>query len=227
MASGAHQGMTDPADETLTPAGLSSPRAPSIGLPRAFTSGWSSPPTPPRPEDVVSSTSKQRQQVLGSPRLDGFNGPPGEISFAALGLTSATHPQASAGGLSSAGSIASPLFGSEDGSQDGDDSGRKRAGEEAEGEDEGRRADGGDGSDLTAGPSDATGGSLEADKGATGSAAGGAIPRIMTPSGSKNTGLGLGRRLKKALSIIDDETIQDEEEKRRRSFREATGDGED
>lgn len=129
-------------DDILTPAGLLSPRTPATGLSRG-RSGAPSASSQNQRDSYVSTGNS-----LPSPRLNAANGPGaesnhtgggvGEISFAALGLTSATHPQAFAApsALGSAGSIGSPLFGSEDGSQQGDaadTSERKTAGDREDG----------------------------------------------------------------------------------------------
>lgn len=146
-------------EDALTPAGLLSPRAPATGLPRAVVCPASS-----------ASSTRQRDSItsgdglgIGSSNGAGSTGPgsvPGEISFAALGLTSASHPQSSG-----ASGIGSPLFGSEDGSS----------------------RDGEDGDEEPKTPT-----------------------KRISEASSSNTkvvagGKGLGRRLRKALSIIDDE----------------------
>lgn len=279
--------------ETLTPAGLLSPRTPSTGLPRAGSSAWGSPlnkrvlqgqaaaaaGAPGRRDDEAFAAAPA---VLGSgsaapPSTNatattstsssggGGTGPSGEFSFAALGLTSATHPQTSGvgGGTSS---IGSPLFGSESGS---DGQGRRHGlgesdeddddlqplvvrrntdeaeevladGEEEEGEGEG------DGSGLTAGgassrPSLPSTNSTSTVTGigskpvsstttAPASSSSSAIPgaKLRLGAGGSNASAragvaGLGYRLKKALSIIDDEAITDEE--KRKSLHEAVGGG--
>ncbi|CAO1626460.1 unnamed protein product [Parajaminaea phylloscopi] len=163
--------------ETLTPAGLLSPRTPATGLPRA-----------PGPSSSSSST-RQRDSVSAGTGLDGLGvgpvgGAHGEISFAALGLTSASHPQSSG-----ASGIGSPLFGSEDGSSRGDDD------------------NGGEGADED--PKTPT--RRQSDRGP---ASNNAASRQVVAGGK-----GLGRRLRKALSIIDDE-----EKSRRKSGVEADSD---
>lgn len=222
-----------PADrDVLTPAGLLSPRAPSAGLPRS----------PPAPRSTSSATQRDSMvsssNSLASPRLNAVDGsgPGGEISFAALGLTSATHPQAFATptGLGSTGSIGSPLFGSEDGSQEGeaqpskDNSSERFANDPIE--DPSR-------SDITQTAASTASTTLQQDprtptrkstsgskkkknkgKAAASSAAvsqhsdsglgggGGASATMATarPMSASTASIGLSQRLKKALSIIDD-----------------------
>lgn len=220
--------------EILTPAGLLSPRAPATGLSRGRTAPSAS--SQNQRDSFVSSANS-----LASPRLNATTnadgtGPGGEISFAALGLTSASHPQAFAtpSGIGSAGSIGSPLFGSEDGSQQGDaadTSERKTAGEDDLGRfDPEHRGHEASASDITAIPPSISSSSTIAQdpktptrkppkkkkgkaKSTATTAMDAAEPTASStatnapaarPVSASSASIGLSQRLKKALSIIDD-----------------------